>query len=112
MRFFLTSLGESTKVIFGYPWFTAVEPKINWSRGWLDYSHLPIVLSAPEAPPTVDQIIAQTHAQLRRMETNVHTADRKQTIASKLAEQAPKEVTAQLPKEYQRHTKVFSELEA
>jgi hypothetical protein len=37
MRFFLTSLGESTKVIFGYPWFTAVEPKINWSRGWLDY---------------------------------------------------------------------------
>jgi hypothetical protein len=112
MRFFLTSLGESTKVIFGYPWFTAVEPKINWSRGWLDYSHLPIVLSAPEAPPTVDQIIAQTHAQLRKMESNIHTADRKQTIASKLAEQAPKEVTTQLPKEYQRHTKVFSELEA
>jgi hypothetical protein len=46
------------------------------------------------------------------METNIHTADRKQTIASKLAEQASKEVTTQLPKEYQRHTKVFSELEA
>jgi hypothetical protein len=46
------------------------------------------------------------------METNIYTADRKQTIASKLAEQTPKEVTAQLPKEYQHHTKVFSELEA
>jgi hypothetical protein len=112
MRFFLTSMGESTKVIFGYPWFTAVEPKINWSRGWLDYSHLPIVLSAPEAPPTVDQIIAQTHTQLRRMETMVHTTDRKQTIASKLAEQAPRETVTPLPREYQHHTKVFSEQEA
>ncbi len=29
MRFFLTHLGEH-KAILGYPWFMAVQPKINW----------------------------------------------------------------------------------
>jgi hypothetical protein len=46
------------------------------------------------------------------MKTATHTADQKQTIVSKLAEQAPKETVAPLPKEYQCHTKVFSEQEA
>ena len=43
MRFFLTSLGD-LNLILGYPWFAAIEPKIQWGKGWLDYSHLPIVL--------------------------------------------------------------------
>ncbi len=29
MRFFLTQLGEH-KVILGYPWFAAMQPKIDW----------------------------------------------------------------------------------
>ena len=29
MRFFLTQLGEH-KAILGYPWFAAVQPKIDW----------------------------------------------------------------------------------
>jgi hypothetical protein len=29
MRFFLTNLGDH-KLILGYPWFAAVQPKINW----------------------------------------------------------------------------------
>ena len=40
--FFLLDLGEN-KAILGYPWFAAVQPKINWKRGWIDYSQLPIV---------------------------------------------------------------------
>ncbi len=46
MRFFLTQLGEH-KAILGYPWFTAVQPKINWKKGWIDHTQLPIVFKAP-----------------------------------------------------------------
>ena len=45
MRFFLTNLGEH-KAIFGYPWFAAFQPKIDWKRGWIDYTQLPIVVQA------------------------------------------------------------------
>ena len=41
-RFFLTNMGSS-KVILGYPWMSAIQPRINWKRGWIDSEHLPIV---------------------------------------------------------------------
>ena len=44
MRFFLSNLGTH-QLIFGYLWFAAIQPKINWAKGWIDTSHLPIVLS-------------------------------------------------------------------
>jgi len=43
LQFFLSDLGEH-KAILGYPWFVAVQPKINWKRGWIDSSQLPIIL--------------------------------------------------------------------
>jgi hypothetical protein len=36
-------------VIFGYPWFADMQPKIDWSRGWIDSSQLPIILRSPNA---------------------------------------------------------------
>ena len=48
MRFFLTNLGPQ-KLILGYPWFVAVQPKINWARGWIDYTQLPVVLKTAGA---------------------------------------------------------------
>ena len=45
-RFYLPDLGDH-KAIFGYPWFTAFQPRVNWKRGWIDMLQLPIVLSAP-----------------------------------------------------------------
>jgi hypothetical protein len=47
-RFFLSDLGEH-KVILGYPWFTATQLRINWKKGWINHSQLPIVLRAPNA---------------------------------------------------------------
>ena len=44
--FFLTDLGEN-KAILGYSWFAAMQPKIDWKRGWIDSSQLPIILRAP-----------------------------------------------------------------
>jgi hypothetical protein len=38
----LSNLGEN-KAILGYPWFAAMQPKIDWKRGWIDHSQLPII---------------------------------------------------------------------
>ena len=43
MRFFLSDL-RNHQVILGYPWFAAVQPKVDWKWGWIDISQLPIVL--------------------------------------------------------------------
>src|SRR6267142_1436965 len=48
LRFFLTDLGDN-KAILGYPWFAAVQPHIDWKRGWVDHSQLPIIFRAPNA---------------------------------------------------------------
>jgi len=32
LRYFLSDLGEN-KVILGYPWFAATQPKIDWAQG-------------------------------------------------------------------------------
>jgi hypothetical protein len=48
LRFFLSDLGEH-KVILGYPWFAAEQPNIDWKRGWIDHTQLPIVIRADDA---------------------------------------------------------------
>jgi hypothetical protein len=47
LRYFLSDLGDN-KVILGYPWFAATQPKIDWEKGWIAYNQLPIVLQAPD----------------------------------------------------------------
>ena len=60
LRFFLSDLGEN-KAILGYPWFAAVQLKIDWKRGWIDYSQLLIIFRTMDAekarfiPRTVNQ---------------------------------------------------------
>jgi len=49
MRFFLTDLGHH-RIILGYPWFAANQPRIDWAKGWIDASHLPVIISPPELP--------------------------------------------------------------
>jgi hypothetical protein len=48
LRFFLTDLGEH-KIILGYPWFAAVQPNVDWKRGWIDHTQLPIIIRAHDA---------------------------------------------------------------
>jgi hypothetical protein len=43
MQFMLSNLGEQ-KAIFGYPWFAAMQPQIDWARGWIKHEQLPIVV--------------------------------------------------------------------
>src|SRR6266566_155597 len=48
LHFFLSDLGGQ-KAILGYPWFAAVQLWIDWKRGWIDQTHLPIILKAANA---------------------------------------------------------------
>src|SRR6266851_9509714 len=48
LRYFLSDLGDS-RVILGYPWFAAAQPKINWARGWIAHDQLPIILWSNDA---------------------------------------------------------------
>jgi len=48
LRFFLLDLGEH-KAILGYLWFAAVQPRIDWKKGWIDHTQLPIILCALNA---------------------------------------------------------------
>jgi hypothetical protein len=43
LRFFLSDLGEH-KAILGYPWFATVQSNVDWKKGWIDHTQLPIVL--------------------------------------------------------------------
>ena len=36
-------------MILGYPWFASTQPNIDWARGWIDSSQLPIILQSPDA---------------------------------------------------------------
>ncbi len=98
MRFFLTELGEH-KAILGYPWFAATQPKIDWKRGWIDHTQLPIVLKAPNAakarflPRSVNQPRPIHHEQILLCKTTPVTIATTKTS---------------LPKEYAKHDKVFS----
>src|SRR6266446_4512488 len=100
MRFFLTQLGEH-KAILGYPWFAAVQPKIDWRRGWIDHTQLPIVFKTSDAakarflPRTINKP-RSTHAdQILLCKATIGTA---QEIDK-----------TKIPPEYAQHSKVFSE---
>jgi hypothetical protein len=106
MRFFLTHLGRNP-LILGYPWFAGMEPRITWSKGWINYDQLPIMFTpittpAEGAPPQ----------RIKRLVIAALTADRRQTLASKLAEHHDTLKDVSLPKEYQQHAQVFSEEKA
>ena len=48
LQYFLIDLGKN-HMILGYPWFASVQPKINWAKGWIDYTQLPIIVQSDDA---------------------------------------------------------------
>ena len=115
MRFFLTGLGNRN-VILGYPWFAAVQPRIHWARGWIDFTQLPVVLKTEAAAKTM--FLPRTRNDPRKIrKPPIHVAfvtlpgQRKQSLSSQLAERAPPTLP-QLPEHYKQHVKVFSEEES
>ena len=124
LRFFLTDL-TNQKAILGYPWFAAMQPKINWAQGWIDGSWLPLILhtrmateswigwciltpagqkSQPRCPPSISDPLYVAQIMLPA------TSEKKQTLASKLAKQVRTQMgDRKIPAKYQCHIQVFSE---
>ena len=84
MRFFITNLGAQ-RMILGYPWFAAMQPRIDWAKEWLDYDQLPIVIK---------------------------TKDAHKAIFVRRNELKPRQKWISLPLRYKPHAKVFSEKES
>ena len=119
LRFFLTEIGDRD-LILGYPWFAAVQPAIDWARGWIETEQLPVILKT-EAARKARFLPQQVNVPRRPPEETMHLAfvmfpdartTRKQTVASQLAERAGTPKADPLPLHYRCHTHVFSEKES
>ena len=101
LRFFLSDLGEH-KVILGYPWFVVTQPRIDWKKGWIDHSQLPIVLRAPNAQkatfvPRIQNVPWPTQKEKYYLcRVMIHL-------------ERPEDVDlTKVPEEFHQHAKVFS----
>ena len=124
LQFFLTDLADQ-KAILGYPWFVANQPKIDWARGWIDSNQLPLILHTRKAIESQIALCTATPAGQRKplrqippITSSIHVTqvsiptslNKKQTLASKLAEQAGSQMgDGKIPAKYHRHLSVFSE---
>jgi len=104
LRFFLSDLGEH-KAILGYPWFSAMQPRIDWKRGWIDHTQLPIVLRAQNAQRAIFT------PRTRNVPKPLPPRDRyfmaKVTIG-RLDASSDADLS-KVPRAFHRHAKVFSE---
>src|SRR5712672_1862189 len=114
MRFFLTDLGHH-KVILGYPWFAANQPKIDWARGWIDTTQLPLILrdakaEKPQFNPSTQDLPDPTDPETLYIgRITVMSQIARQTTSSTLVEEHDRPNLTPIPTEYRRHRKVFSE---
>jgi hypothetical protein len=107
LRFFLTDLGEHW-VILGYPWFTAKQLKIDWARGWIDVTQLPIILRTPDTAKA--RFTPRSRNAPRKLPNETMFIGRVMTdptswhqmIALKLAEELTPKTKSVIPNEYQQ----------
>jgi Reverse transcriptase (RNA-dependent DNA polymerase) len=95
LRFFLSNLGEN-KAILGYPWFAAMQPKIDWRRGWIDHSQLPIIFRTPDA------------ARARFSPRTINTPRELRTLKIRRLYIRTANPTPQIPQQYKTFERVFS----
>jgi hypothetical protein len=87
----------------GYPWFTAVQPNIDWKRGWIDHTQLPIVLWASNMQKA---IFAPRTKNIPHIKPEVRYFIGRVTIHPKQPRLSEKK---RIPEEYRWYEKVFSE---
>jgi len=104
LRFFLSDLGEH-KAILGYPWFSAMQPCIDWKRGWIDHTQLPIVFQAQNAQKAI--FTPRTQNVPRPLPSQDRYFMAKVTIG-RLDTSSDADLS-KVPRAFHRHAKVFSE---
>jgi reverse transcriptase-like protein len=102
LQFYLLDLGDQ-KAILGYPWFAAVQPNIDWRKGWIDHTQLPIVFWTNNAK----------RARFVPRQRNIPRTKGPSTYFIGKVLLHPQAIPAKpiprVPAEFARHRKVFSE---
>ena len=118
MRFLITDIGKED-ILLGYPWLATYEPRFSWRHGTIDEANLPIILRTikPNSPRDVIVRYLSTEERediTRELEREVGgeppTIGTTATELAIAAQQYTK--AAEIPMEYQRFAKVFSEEES
>jgi hypothetical protein len=112
MRFLVTDIGQE-EVLLGYPWLATFEPKFDWRSATMEPRFMPVIISSINPRITQSQpIIASTltegtkHSIVRQLEMECTIRG----VATDLAIQAGEQQTeAELPKEYQEFSRLFSD---
>jgi len=113
MRFFLTDLRHH-RVILGYLWFTANQPKIDWAHGWINTAQLPLILrdakaEKPQFNPTMHDLPDPVDSETLYIGRIIVTPQIAcQTMSSTLSEKHDRPNLTPIPAEYRCHRKVFS----
>ena len=118
MRFLVTDIGRED-VLLGYPWLSTYEPRFSWRHGTIDEANLPIILRTIKPKSPRDAIVRYLSTEeredvVRELEQGVGgkppTIGTTATELAIAAQQYTK--AAEIPTEYRRFAKVFSEEES
>ena len=104
IRFLITNIGNED-VILGYPWMAVFEPQFSWRTGTINEQALPVIIRSVNPSKIIgEQIIAQARTGDEQIRA---------TTSTELAIQAQQYTKAvEVPQEYHKFAKVFSEEES
>ena len=117
MRFLITDLGHKD-LILGYPWLATFEPKFSWADGTIDVENLPVIVRLLDwetrlTKTTISWIMAEPVSIQERTHIVEELEEECFTISTRLAQEAHQyQQEVEVPEEYKRHSKVFSEEES
>src|SRR6201996_3784894 len=125
IRFLVTNVGGED-LIFGYTWLATFQPRIHWATATMDTKQYPVIIRTvnPKRPFNLDDTLTILRGIVEKVrEENGEQALREleeecdpshlRTTATELAIAADQYTTKkEIPEEYRRHAKVFSEEES
>ena len=123
MKFLVTDLGGED-LILGYPWLSTFEPKFKWRDAAIGTSFLPIIIQSvdwrkSQIKPIIARIVKGQRMLTRRQlqqKTIFQELEREswlKGISIELSREAGKFTKeVEVPKEYQRHARIFDPVES
>ena len=117
MRFLVTDLGHED-LILGYPWLATFEPKFSWADGTINVENLPVIIRSLDwetrlTKTTISRIISEPVSTQERMHIVEELEEECFTISTRLVQETNQyQQEVEIPEEYKRHSRVFSEEES
>ena len=117
MRFLITDLGNED-LILGYPWLATFKPKFSWADGTIDVEYLPVIIRSLDWETRLTKTtISRSTTEHISIQEKTHIVEELEeecfTISTRLAQEACQyQQEVEVPEEYKRHSKVFSEEES